>query len=198
MPGSATHRRAAPAVRFCSVVCCGLAALFVSPAFAQTQAQPKSTQAAPPSPAQMAPETAPAPGSAAPVPEAPPASRPGLIEALGDLIKDSAQSTQKSIENLNEANRNNLKAATDAVQGLPKLPGSRVATGRVICVAAANGAPDCKTGADKLCHDKGFGDGNSLATETAKTCSPRALLSGGAPKAGDCRTDTFVTQAICQ
>ena len=204
MPGSASHRRDSLACKGCIAAVCFLIAS-VLPVYAQMQVQPQTKS--PPAGApqmQLAPaEPGPVPGSAsAPQDAPPPESRPGLLEALGDLIKDSAQGATKSIESLNErvgeANRNNIKAAKDAVDGLPRLPGTRVATGRALCVVAANGAPDCKAGSDKLCHDKGFGDGNSLATETAQTCPARVYLSGRAPKAGDCRTDTYVTQAICQ
>lgn len=204
MAGSALHRRDRFARRCCGAVIC-MTYLFAVPVYAQIQAQPqtKSPPAATPQIQLAPPETGAASGGAsAPQEAAPPVSSPGLLEAIGDLIKDSAQGAQKSIESLNErvgeANRSNVKAAKDAVDGLPRLPGTRVATGRVVCAVSANGAPDCKAGSDKLCHDKGFGDGSSLATETAQTCPARVYLSGRAPKAGDCRMDTYVTQAICQ
>ena len=35
-------------------------------------------------------------------------------------------------------------------------------SGRMICPASTNGAPDCKLGADKLCRAKGFQEGKSI------------------------------------
>lgn len=133
----------------------------------------------------------------------PPASRPGLIDAVSGFVKDQVKDAQKSIESLNErvgeVNRNNTQAARDAVQGLgARLPGSHVVTGRAVCTLAANGSPDCTEGSNKLCRDKGYGDGRSLATETAQNCPARVLISGRTPRPGECRMDTFVTQAICQ
>jgi hypothetical protein len=168
------------------------------------QTQGPTLQSAP-AQMQLAPSNEPVPDPNPP----PQANRPGLIDAIGDLMKDSAdrisnglKDTEKSIEDLNqkvgETNRENVKAAKDAVDGLPRLPGTHLVTGRALCSLTSNGSPDCKAGSDSLCKEKGFGEGKSLATETAKKCSARALLSGQAPKEGACRLETYVTQALCQ
>jgi hypothetical protein len=70
--------------------------------------------------------------------------------------------------------------------------------GRAICPASTNGAPDCKLGADKLCQTKGFQQGKSLNTDSAETCSPKTLIPGRVRKPDDCRTDNYVTSALCQ
>ena len=70
--------------------------------------------------------------------------------------------------------------------------------GRIKCPVSANGAPDCKAGADKLCQDKGFKEGKSLTVDSAETCSPKVLIPGRARKPDDCRTDNYVTRALCQ
>ena len=70
--------------------------------------------------------------------------------------------------------------------------------GRMICPVSANGAPDCKVGADKLCRSKGFKERNSLNTDSAETCSAKVLIPGRARKPDDCRRDNYVTRAICQ
>jgi hypothetical protein len=71
-------------------------------------------------------------------------------------------------------------------------------SGRAACPRAANGTPDCKLGADKLCQGKGYQDGKSLNTDSAETCSAKVLIPGRARKPDDCRTDTYVTSALCQ
>ena len=68
----------------------------------------------------------------------------------------------------------------------------------MICPVSANGAPDCKPAADKLCQTKGFKEGKSLTTDSAETCSAKVLIPGRARKPGDCRTDNYVTRALCQ
>jgi hypothetical protein len=71
-------------------------------------------------------------------------------------------------------------------------------SGRIICPVAANGTPDCKAGADKLCQSKGFKEGNSLNTDSSETCSAKVMIPGRPRQAGDCRADNFVTTALCQ
>ena len=70
--------------------------------------------------------------------------------------------------------------------------------GRASCPVSANGAPDCKAGADKLCQDKGFAGGSSLDVDSAQTCSTKALLAGARTIKDVCKTENFVTRAMCQ
>jgi hypothetical protein len=108
----------------------------------------------------------------------------------------SLKSSQQTIEDLNLRAKDAAKDATDTLSRLT-TPSSMVA-GRMICPVSANGAPDCKLGADKLCQAKGFKEGKSLNTDSAESCSAKVLIPGRARKPGDCRTDNFVTSALCQ
>lgn len=149
-------------------------------------------------------------------PQQPAPHQPGLIGAIGRWFEESSndmssrlKGAQQSIDTLNQrANRAGEEAAgvakdaagiaKEAAQGLTTLPASRVVSGRSVCVAAPNGAPDCKAAADALCKSRQFGRGTSLDTETAETCPPQVYLSGRPPKPGDCKIETFVTRAVCQ
>jgi hypothetical protein len=151
---------------------------------------------APQPPAQLAdPQSPPAEQPAAAAPEAPsPSSSGGLIDKLGGMIKDSVDSmssnlkgTQQTIEEFNKG----------AVDTLTRLPVTGFANGRAVCLRSENGAPDCRAASDKLCQAKGYKSGRGLATETAETCNPRIFLPGYQRKQGDCRTDSYVTQAAC-
>jgi hypothetical protein len=72
-------------------------------------------------------------------------------------------------------------------------------SGRTICPIAANsGTPDCKLSADRLCQSKGYKEGKSLNTDSAESCSAKVLIPGRTRKPDDCRTDTYVTSALCQ
>lgn len=135
--------------------------------------------------------------------EAAPARRPGLLDALGDLIDKSSEalslkSAQDAIGDLNrkagDAARDAAKAANDA----SKLPNTRMASGRVLCVVAANGAPDCGAAAQALCKTQGYSGGSSLGTEAGEKCPARVYLSGRPPRPGECKVETFVTSAMCQ
>jgi len=125
----------------------------------------------------------------APEPSQPP-ENPGLIDEMGRLfnkIIPPLKSPGEAIDDLNAR-------AGDALSRLK--PGAMV-KGRMTC-PVTSGTPDCKFGADKLCQSKGYKEGRSLNTDAAQTCSPKVLIPGRQRKPDDCRTDTFVTTALCQ
>lgn len=183
------------------IVALGLLGQIVAVEVAWSQAMQQ--QSLPPSSSQSSSSQSP-PASLAPLPppsvpaEAqPPAgsSRPGLIDTLGGWLKNSAdgvasglKGTQQQIDNLNKG----------TVDALTRIPVTGFAAGRIVCPMTANGAPDCYAASSKLCQDKGYASGKSLATEAAETCNPRIYLPGYKRKDGDCRVDTFVTRAACQ
>jgi hypothetical protein len=159
-----------------------------SQAMQQVPAQQKSViiQVAP------APETQPPPPAAALAPAplaqqpppAAPASRenPGLFNEIGKIFKDTPSLVPSwSLPSL----------------GSGSLTGT-VVKGRVVCPVAANGAPDCKAASDKMCQGKGFKEGKSLDTDAAQSCSAKVMIPGRQREEGDCRTDNYVTQALCQ
>jgi len=159
-------------------------------------------QAAPPpslgvqEPAQQAAprQSEPAPSSPAPARE----ENPGLFHEMGKFFEKSLsifpalKSPGETLDDLNAR-------AKDAGETLSRLvkPSSMVA-GRMICPVSANGAPDCKAGADKLCQAKGFKQGNSLNADSAESCSAKVLIPGRTRKPDDCRTNNYVTRALCQ
>lgn len=142
-------------------------------------------------------QSAPPAGPPPPVPEK---SNPGLIEEVGKLLKDSASglgstlpaipTPSQTLEGLNSS----AKDATDSLKRIAPLSGQTMATGRMLCPPAANGAPDCKRGADQLCKEKGYTEGRSVDVESTQKCSAKAYFSGN----GACRTENFVTRAVCQ
>eukprot|EP01035_Chromulina_nebulosa_P031620 gene31619-biopygen20323 len=89
-----------------------------------------------------------------------------------------------------------LKLPSDGGVAVPGM--TTMVKGRAVCPLSPNGAPDCKAASDKLCQSKGFKEGKSIDTDSARTCSPRALLSGRKPEESECKTENFVTQALCQ
>jgi hypothetical protein len=115
-------------------------------------------------------------------------TRPGLLDKLGDLLRDSADGVSSGLKDINKG----------TLDTLSNIPIAGFTTGRALCPRSANGAPDCYAATEKLCKDKGYTTGRSLDTESAETCNPRIYLPGYQRKAGDCRLDTFVTRAACQ
>jgi hypothetical protein len=136
------------------------------------------------------------PPPAAPAPQPSP-ENPGLVNEMGRLfnkIIPPMKSPGEAIDDLNARAKDTMKDAGDALSRLK--PGAMV-KGRIACPVTA-GTPDCRFGADKLCQSKGFKEGKSLGTDSAETCSAKVLIPGRQRKPDDCRTDTFVTTALCQ
>jgi hypothetical protein len=169
--------------------------LTVAPTAGWPQATPPSSLGVQ-SPAQQ-----PAPDQPAPQNEfAPPAreENPGLINEIRKLFEKSKsmlpplKSPGETIDELNGR-------AKDAGESLSNMARpSLMVTGRAACLVAANGAPDCKAGADKLCQTKGYKEGRSLDTDAAEKCSPKVYLPGRKREPGDCKTENYVTRAFCQ
>jgi len=144
------------------------------------------------------------PPQTTPAPQAPPAREesPGLINEMGKLfsklpsILPPIKSPSETLGDLNKSAKDTVKETGDALSRIAK-PATMV-SGRTACPASANGAPDCKQAAVSLCESKGYKDGKSLNADSAEKCSPKVLIPGRQRKPDDCRTDTFVTSALCQ
>ncbi|MBA7469211.1 hypothetical protein ES707_04477 [subsurface metagenome] len=158
-------------------------------------AAPAWPQTAPPSlglqsPAQQSAPAAPAPQQQQGEP--PPArdENPGLINELGKLW-DKMPKIKSPSETLED-----IKGAGESLSNMAKP--STMVTGRMACAVAANGAPDCKVGADRLCQSKGYKEGKSLDSDAVEKCSPKVFIPGRKREAGDCKTENFVIKALCQ
>jgi hypothetical protein len=140
-------------------------------------------------------------------PPPPPASlkreeNPGLFNEIGKMFEKSLsifpplKSPGETLDDLNARAKDATKDAADTISRLARP--SSIATGRTICPVSANGAPDCKSAADKLCQAKGFKEGKNLTIDSVEACSAKVLIPGRTRKPDDCRTDNYVTRALCQ
>jgi hypothetical protein len=149
-------------------------------------------------PVQQAPLAQSAPAEAPPPADTPaPPENPGLINEIGKMFGKlpTLKSPSETIDDFNSRAKDAAKGASDT---LSRMTTSSMVTGRMVCPLSANGAPDCKAASDKLCQTKGFKDGKSLLTDSAETCSAKVLIPGRTRKPDDCRTDTYVTRAVCE
>jgi hypothetical protein len=131
-------------------------------------------------------------------PQTPHDENPGLINEIGKLFEKSRsllpplKSPSETIDDFNARTK-------DAGQSLSNMAKpSIVVSGRAACLVAANGAPDCTAGADRLCQSKGHKEGKSLDTDAAEKCSAKVYLPGYKRQPGDCKTENYVTRALCQ
>lgn len=135
-------------------------------------------------------------------PPAAPAENPGLFNEIGKLFEKSKsllptiKSPGETFDDLNARAKDAAKDAGDSLTNMAKP--SLMVKGRAACVVAANGAPDCKAGADKLCQSKGYKEGKSVDTDAAEKCSPKVFIPGRQRKPDDCKTENYVTRALCQ
>ena len=97
-------------------------------------------------------------GPASPAPAREP--NPGLIGEIGKMFEKSLsifpplKSPGETVDDLNARAKDATKEAADSLSRLA-TPSSMI-SGRMLCPVSANGAPDCKLGADKLCQSKAF------------------------------------------
>ena len=161
--------------------------------WSQTAAPPPASfvETAPP------PATPQAPPSGGPAVQPAPGENPGLFNEMGKALEKSL-SVLPALKSPGQTLDDLKDAAKTASEGLSRLTGGSVAEGRIKCPVAANGAPDCKAAADKLCQAKGFKGGKSLSTDSAEACSAKVLIPGRTRKPDDCHTDNFVIRALCQ
>lgn len=168
-------------------------ALVSAPGWSQAAPQPTLGLQ---SPAQQAVPPQPAPQQIEP--SAPRDENPGLINEIGKLFEKTKsllpplKSPSEAIDDLGAG----AKGAGDSLSNLAKP--STMVSGRAACTMAANGASDCKAGADKLCQSKGYKEGKSLDISAAEKCSPKVYMPGYKRQPGDCRNENFVTRAVCQ
>jgi hypothetical protein len=153
-----------------------------------------------PSAAPPAPPTEPAP-----TPPPDPNYRPGFLDTLGRWLGSSkaaidsqVKTTQETLGAIGDQAKGAAGVAGQAADTIVGLSGSRVIAGRQMCAVAPNGAPDCAPAVDALCRTKGLRTGQSLEINTSQKCPVRVWFSGRSPKAGECRTETFVTRAVCR
>jgi hypothetical protein len=128
--------------------------------------------------------------------------QPDLVETFGRWLdqgttkfRTDMQGAQETFDKLGNQTRDAAKDATDAMIGLPN---ARIVTARERCATARNGSPDCQAAVDKFCRGKGFQLGKSLDTQSELKCPAKLLLEGRSPNDAECRTEIFVTRAVCQ
>ena len=168
----------------------GVSMLAIGPGAARPQAAPPPTlglqSPAQPGPQQIEPQPAPRD------------ENPGLINEIGKLFEKS-KSLLPPLKSPSEAIDDFNARTKDAGQSLSNMAKpSTMVSGRTACLVSANGAPDCKAGADKLCQSKGYKEGKSLDTDATEKCSPKVYLPGYKRQPGDCKTENHVTRALCQ
>jgi hypothetical protein len=139
---------------------------------------------------------APQPGEPAPH-AVPRAENPGLFNEIGKLF-DNPSSILPPLKDPREAIDDFNARAKGAADALTRLVAPSIVKGRMLCPVEVSGAPDCKAASDKLCQTNGFKEGKSLDTDSAQSCPAAALLSGGNRQPGNCRTNNYVTRALCQ
>ena len=173
-----------------------LSMLAIAPDAGWSQAAPQPSLGIQ-SPAQQSVPAQPAPQQIEP-PPSPREENPGLINEIGKLFEKSRSllpSLKSPGETMDDFNAR-AKGAGESLSNIAKP--STMVSGRTACLVAANGAPDCKAGADRLCQNKGYKEGKSLDTDAAEKCSPKVYLPGRKREPGDCKTENYVTRALCQ
>jgi hypothetical protein len=138
----------------------------------------------------------------------PPQDEPGFFESIGRWFEEQGKKVGstfkdagKKVENFGHeagvAAKTTVEGAKDAAGAVARIPVARVVTGHEKCQNAPNGAPDCVAAATAICKAKGFESGKSADMTTAEVCPAQVYRSGRNSGPG-CRTETFVSRALCQ
>jgi predicted TIM-barrel enzyme len=141
-----------------------------------------------------------------PSPDAPSAAPAPSVGAFGDWVQQGVANMGAGFGAMvgavggqaNQTARGAADAARNAATGVSKLPSTGITTGNERCVAAPNGAPDCRLAAETLCRAKGYAGGASIDFVTVENCPPRYRTTRREIPEGVCTRDHFVTRALCQ
>jgi hypothetical protein len=129
----------------------------------------------------------------------------GFFASIGRWFEEQSANFKSGLKNAGtkvetfsqDAAKTTVEGAKEAAGAVARFPGTRVITGHEKCALAPNGAPDCVAAATAMCKAKGFESGKSADMTTAEVCSPQVYLSGRNSGPG-CKTETFVSRALCQ
>ncbi|HET8973697.1 MAG TPA: hypothetical protein VFN63_10455 [Pseudolabrys sp.] len=116
---------------------------------------------------------------------------------VNSTFKDARQKVEGLGQEAGAAAKSTVEGAKDAAGAVARIPNARAVTGHEKCELAPNGAPDCVAAANMLCKTKGFDSGRSLDMTTAEICPPKVWMAGRST-GPECRTETFVSRAVCQ
>ncbi|MBI1202904.1 MAG: hypothetical protein GC182_10365 [Rhodopseudomonas sp.] len=130
---------------------------------------------------------------------------PGFLDAFGKWLSDQADNLNSSFKDAGKqvqslgkeagsAAQSTVEGAKDAADAMVR---ARVVSGHEKCRVAPNGAPDCVAAATAICKAKGFESGKSADMTTAVVCPPSVYIAGR-NSGPECRTETFVSRALCQ
>jgi hypothetical protein len=119
------------------------------------------------------------------------------VESINSTFKDAGKALGNFGREAGVVAKTTVEGAKDAADAVARIPKARVVIGHEKCKIAPNGAPDCVAAANAVCKAKGFGSGSSVDMTTAEVCPAQVWLSGRTGGA-ECRTETFVSRALCQ
>ena len=135
---------------------------------------------------------------------APPAEKaePGFLDSAGQWLDRQVSGAKDVVQGFGHeagvAAKTTADTAKDAADTVTdKLSPASVIRGHEVCRTAPNGAPDCVAAAKAICAAKGFKSGKSVDMTTAETCPAKVYLAGRSGGA-ECKTETFVSSALCQ
>jgi hypothetical protein len=116
---------------------------------------------------------------------------------VNSTFRDARQKVEGLGQEAGAAAKSTVEGAKDAAGAVVRIPNARAVSGHKKCELAPNGAPDCVAAANMLCKTKGFDSGRSLDMTTAEICPPKVWMAGRST-GPECRTETFVSRAVCQ
>jgi hypothetical protein len=149
-----------------------------------------------------------APAQQQPIEEARPAEEESLLGRFGRWFNESMSGIASSFKDtgnrlgdlsgqVTEVAKGTAEAARGAAGTIARIPATSLVNGRAHCARAENGGPDCNAATVALCRSKGYVTGRPIEVISARKCSPERLAAGASLR-DVCRSESYVTRAVCQ
>jgi tetrahydromethanopterin S-methyltransferase subunit F len=124
-----------------------------------------------------------------------------FMATVGRWFEEQTANARKKVESFgsaaSDAAKTTVEGARDAADAVARIPTARAVSGHEKCLMAPNGAPDCVSAANTICKARGFDSGKSVDMTTSEVCPAKVYISGRST-GPECKTETFVSRALCQ
>jgi hypothetical protein len=138
---------------------------------------------------------------------------PDMLQAIGEWFDRSVQGLNTGLHEglvnfrqLGDHTRDAMSdaaavagaAATSTANSIATLPRARIIRRRELCPRAPNGGPDCVHAAVLACRASGFSGGSTVEVQSEEKCPVEVMMGQRRRQPGDCTTDTYIVQSLCQ
>lgn len=120
------------------------------------------------------------------------------ISGLNAGLHDGLTGVRQFGDHTRDALGGAAAAAGSTAASLASLPNARIVRRRELCQRAPNGGPDCQRASAVACNATGRAGGAPFEVQTEEKCPVEVLMGQRARWPGECTSETYVVQSLCQ